>query len=58
MHSGELPRFWEAAKAVEARMLAAPRAAPCVRWVLSTDDADVVKLARALVGEGAWLSNV
>jgi hypothetical protein len=48
----DLDLFWQAARKVEASMRASPRAWPCVHWIVSSDDAEVVAQARRAHGHG------
>jgi hypothetical protein len=48
----DLELFWQTARKVEASMRASPRAWPCVHWIVSSDDAEVVAQARRAHGHG------
>jgi len=52
LEPSDLDLFWEAARKVEASMRASPRAWPCVHWIVSSDDAEVVAQARRAHGHG------
>lgn len=50
LDASEVPLFWDAARAIEATMLSASNPPPCVRWLIASDDADVVDSAIAVAG--------